>query len=114
MRWSVGVNSSSNGASAFLQIEDKTVGRVAVQVISVELLAAEEAKALVEFHRGGIGDLGFEGDLKTRRTLISKREKGEIGNNLPHPRRAQSWRRSPSALASSQSRGPGTPRSQPA
>jgi len=29
----------------------------------VELLAAEKAEALVEFHRGSVGDLGFEDDL---------------------------------------------------
>lgn len=63
MRRSVGIKRSANRADALFQIEDKSVGGVAIQVVTMESLAAEEAQALVQLYRGGVGDFGFEDDL---------------------------------------------------
>lgn len=63
MRGPVWVRPSTNRPDAFFKIEDKPVGRVAVEIVSVEPLAAEETQTLVQFHRGRVGGFGFEDDL---------------------------------------------------
>ena len=42
-----------------LQIEDKAVGRISTEVVSVQLFATEEPQALVQLHGGSIGYFGF-------------------------------------------------------
>lgn len=60
----IGINKCRpNRTHTFFKVEHKPVGRVAVQVISVELFATQEAQPLVQFDRASIGDFGFEDDL---------------------------------------------------
>ena len=60
----IGINQCRpNCTHPFFKVEHKPVRRVAIQVISVELFATQEAQPLVQFDRASIGDFGLEDDL---------------------------------------------------
>lgn len=63
MRCPVGVWPGANRPDAFFQIENQSVSGVAVEIVSMEPFAAEEAQAFIQFYRGRVRDFGFEDDL---------------------------------------------------
>ena len=88
-----GVQPSPNRARTLLQIEDEPVGRVPIQVVSVEPFTAQKAQALVQLHRGGVGEFGFEDNLADTFILTKHpREDHDKTVNIPRRHRARSSR----------------------
>lgn len=62
---------------ALLEVQDESISRVPVEVVSMQTFTAEEAESFVEFYCGGVGDFGFEGNLLVNTPL--KQQEQEQG-----------------------------------
>lgn len=79
VRWRKRVKGRPNRTDAFFKVEHKTVSRITIQVITVELFAAQEAQALIQFHCASICGFGLEDDLNRDQKEISISLKASLG-----------------------------------